>query len=213
MSDTPSTIWPWLGLAGLGIFHGINPAMGWLFAVALSLHRRNRGILFLSLIPIALGHAAAVAVVVAAALALGVILDHGVLNWIAAAMLIGWAVWHAARGHRQRVHVGMQTGLAGLGLWSFLMASAHGAGLMLIPLVSPICLAAAPAQDLTADSSFPVATAALGLHTAAMLGTIAAVSTLVRGWIGLGFLRRGWINLDRIWIAALVGSGILLLFA
>ena len=57
--------WPWLALAGLGAFHGLNPAMGWLFAVALGLHRQSRRIVWLSLLPIALGHAVSVAIVVA----------------------------------------------------------------------------------------------------------------------------------------------------
>ncbi len=157
--NTSGALWPWLALAGLGLFHGINPAMGWLFAVALGLNRRSQRIVLLSLVPIALGHAAAVAAVVAAVLALGLVVDHTVLMRLAAAVLIGWAAWHAVYGHRRRVRVGMQTGLIGLALWSFLMASAHGAGLMLIPVLAPLCLSSAPAQTLTAGS-VPVALAA-----------------------------------------------------
>jgi hypothetical protein len=205
-----SDLWPWLALAGLGLFHGINPAMGWLFAVALGLHRRSQRIVLLSLVPIALGHAVAVAAVLAAFLALGLLVDHAILMRLAAAVLIGWALWHALYGHRQRVRVGMQTGLTGLALWSFLMASAHGAGLMLIPVVAPLCISAAPGQELTRDS-IPIALAALGVHTAAMLATIAVIALLVYHVVGVAFLRRGWINLDFIWVAALVVSGLVLL--
>jgi hypothetical protein len=211
MSPAPAELWPWLALIGLGLFHGVNPAMGWLFSVALGLHRHSRKIVALSWIPIALGHAAAVAVVLFAVLALGLVLDHAELRRAAAAVLLGWAVWHAIRGHRQRLRVGMQTGLAGLAFWSFLMSSAHGAGLMLVPVALPLCLAGSPSARPTVSGSLPLALAAVGVHTAAMLATIAAVSLIVYDWAGLAFLRSGWINLDVIWIAALAVCGLLLL--
>ena len=129
---------------------------------------------------------------------------------MAAAVLIGWAAWHLVRGHRQRLVVGMQTGLAGLAVWSFVMASAHGAGLMLIPVLLPICTGAAPTQDLTANA-IPVTLAALGVHSAVMLATIAAVSIVVYKWLGVAFLRRGWINLDWVWVGALLICGVLVL--
>jgi hypothetical protein len=210
---TPPELWPWLALVGLGLFHGLNPAMGWLFAVALGLNRDSQKIVLLSLVPIALGHAAAVAGVLAAVLALGLIIDHTSLMRLGAVVLIGWALWHALYGHRRRVRVGLQTGLAGLALWSFLMASSHCAGLMLIPIVVPLCLSAAPAQELTATGSIPIALAALGVHTATMLATIAAIAVIVYNFVGVAFLRRGWVNLDLIWTAALVASGIVLLAA
>jgi hypothetical protein len=206
-----STEWPWLAAAGLGAFHGINPAMGWLFAVALGLHRHSRATVLVSLVPIALGHAAAVAIVLAAVVAFGVFLDPTLLARFAGAGLIAWAAWHAVYGHRRRVRIGMQTGLAGLGLWSLLVAGSHGAGLMLIPAFLPLCLAESPAEGLTAGGSLPIALAVLGIHTGAMLAVIAAISILVYEWTGLAFLRRGWINLDQIWSGALVVSGVLLL--
>jgi hypothetical protein len=211
MNILPSEFWPWLGLAGLGLFHGLNPAMGWLFAVALGLHRGSQRIVLLSLVPITVGHAAAVAAVLLAVLALGLVLDHTILLRLAALVLIGWALWHALYGHRRRVRVGMQTGLMGLVLWSFLMASAHGAGLMLIPALAPIC-GSAPAAT-AATFSTPLALAALAIHSAVMLATIAAVSLLVYNWTGVDFLRRSWINVDLIWVAVLATCGVALLFA
>jgi hypothetical protein len=213
MTSVPTESWPWLALVGLGLFHGINPAMGWLFAVALGLHRHSRRVVLLSLVPIALGHAIAVAAVIAAVLALGLVVDHRMLLRAAAVVLIGWALWHAIYGHRQRVRVGMQTGLVGLGIWSFLMASAHGAGLMLIPIVVPLCLSGAPAQELTAGGSIAIGLAALGVHTATMLATIGAISLAVYNWVGVAFLRRGWVNLDLVWTAALLVCGVVLLIA
>jgi hypothetical protein len=211
MSDTAAALGPWLALAGLGLFHGINPAMGWLFAVALGLNRHSQNVVLLSLIPIAIGHAAAVALVLAAVLALGLIFDWMILSRVTGLVLIGWAIWHALYGHRRRVRVGMQTGMAGLALWSFLMAGAHGAGLMLIPVVVPLCLAATPAQELTASGSVPIALAALAVHTGAMLATIAVISLIVYKWAGVAFLTRSWINLDLIWIVALGVCGAALL--
>ncbi|KFC67606.1 hypothetical protein FG93_03919 [Bosea sp. LC85] len=199
---------PWLMLAGLGAFHGLNPAMGWLFAVALGLHRESRRVMWLSLLPIALGHAASVAVVVAAVVALGTIIDHGALQRVAGFLLLGWAASHAFFGHRHRVRVGMQTGLAGLGIWSFLMATSHGAGLMLVPVIIPLCLAATPARELTAMGSLPVSLAAIALHMAAMLAVTAAIAAIVYEWLGLALLRRGWINLDTLWIIVLAATGL-----
>ncbi|HEU4988119.1 MAG TPA: hypothetical protein VFT89_13760 [Rhizobiaceae bacterium] len=202
---------PWLMLAGLGAFHGINPAMGWLFSVALGLHRKSRRIVWLSLIPIALGHAVSIAAVVLAVLAVGFVVDQRVLELIAGMLLIGWAAYHAFYGHRHRVRIGMQTGLVGLGIWSFLMATAHGAGLMLVPVILPLCLSSGPGVELTAAGSLPISLAAIGVHMAAMLGVTAAVAVSVYEWIGVGFLRRGWINLDYLWTAALVATGLILI--
>jgi hypothetical protein len=195
----------WLTIAGLGVFHGVNPAMGWLFAVALGLHRGSRATVLLSLVPIALGHALAVAIVLAAALALGRTMDPRLLTLVAAAILLGWAAWHAAFGHRQRVRVGMRTGLAGLALWSFLMAAAHGAGLMLVPVLLPICTAGSEALDAGAVAGIGIA--AVAVHSAALLTTTAAVAVVVYEWLGLAALRTAWINFDRIWVTALALSG------
>jgi hypothetical protein len=207
----PETLWLWLAIAGLGLFHGINPAMGWLFAVALGLNRRSERTVWLALLPIGLGHALAIAVILMLVLALGLIVEPGLLRPLSAALLFAWAGFHALYGRRHKMRFGMQVGLGGLFVWSFLMANAHGAGLMLIPAVIPLCLAASPAHALTLGGSLPVGLAALALHTAAMLATIGVVSIIVYKWIGVGFLRRGWINLDLLWTLALVLCGIILL--
>ncbi|WP_250518212.1 MULTISPECIES: hypothetical protein [unclassified Caballeronia] len=196
-----------LTAAGLGAFHGLNPAMGWLFAVALGLYARSRRVALVSLVPIALGHAASVALVLAGALTLGAAIGHDLLARGCGALLIGWGVWSAWRGHRGRPTVGMRTGLAGLALWSFMMSSAHGAGLMLVPALLPLCTGAMP------KTAFEASALALTVHTGAMLAVIAtiamfAMSLQERG--GLGFLRSGWINVDWIWSAALIACGIFL---
>jgi hypothetical protein len=203
---------PWLVLAGLGAFHGINPAMGWLFAVALGFNRDSRRVVWLSLIPIAVGHAISIAVVLAAVLVLGTVLDRRLLDLSAGIVLLGWAFYYALYGHRHRVRVGMRTGMGGLALWSFMMATGHGAGLMLVPVLIPLCLSASPAPDLVTAGSLSISLAAVAVHTGAMLAVTAAIAGLVYEWLGLGFLRRGWINLDLIWVAALAATGLLLIF-
>jgi hypothetical protein len=212
MGSSDAALWPWLAVLGLGAFHGLNPAMGWLFAVALGMHRRSRAVVLQSLAPIAIGHAASIAIVVLAVVAFGIFLDEAVVSRAAGVALVLAAGWHAVYGHRRRVRAGMQTGMIGLGVWSFLMATAHGAGLMLVPAVLPLCLTDMPGGELAAGS-FPIALAAVGAHTLAMLAVTGAIAVAVYEWIGLSFLRRGWINLDLLWTAALVVCGAFLLFA
>lgn len=204
-------LWPWVTVAGLGAFHGLNPAMGWLFAVALGLHRKSRAVVLASIIPIAIGHAASVAIAVFAVLTLGLFVDAKSVARLAGVVLILWAAWHGFRGHRGRPRVGMQTGMAGLALWSFLMATAHGAGLMLIPVLLPICMAASPGHELMSRGSVPIALAALAVHSIAMLVVIAAIAIAVYEWIGVAFLRTSWINLDLIWVLALAACGAVLI--
>lgn len=204
-------LWPWLALAALGAFHGINPAMGWLFAVALGLHRHSRAVVLEALAPIAIGHALAILAVALAVILLGIVIDPRAIRIAAGVLLIAWAAYHTLYGSRHRVRFGMQVGMVGLALWSFLMATAHGAGLMLIPMLIPLCLAGSPAQELTAAGAVPVALAAVGIHTAAMLASTGIIALVVYQWLGVAFLRRGWINLDLIWIIALVTTGLILL--
>jgi hypothetical protein len=205
-----SASWPWLLLVGLGAYHGLNPAMGWLFAVALGLHRGSRRVVLQSLIPIAVGHAAAIAVVAGAVLALGVVVDAGLLRAVGGGSLLLWALYHALYGTRHRVRVGMRVGFAGLVMWSFLMAGAHGAGLMVVPALVPLCLGEGMPVSLGLGSP-GVALLAVVVHTAAMLIVTAAIAIPVYEWLGLAFLRRYWFNLDRVWTGALVVAGCALL--
>jgi hypothetical protein len=200
--------WPWLLLVALGIYHGLNPAMGWLFAVALGLHRRSRAVVIGSLIPIALGHLLAIGAAAVLVLGLGLFMDARFIRVLAGGALILWALYHSLYGMRHRVRVGMQTGFLGLLVWSFLMGNAHGAGLMLTPALIPLCLSP---TTIAAGSALPLALAAVAVHMAAMLIVTAAIASAVYEWIGVGFLRRGWINLDLLWTAALGAAGAMLI--
>ena len=208
-----SEYWPWLALAGLGAFHGLNPAMGWLFAVALGLHRNSRVVIVQALPAIAFGHAVSIAIVAGAVLLAGIAIRAHVLLAGSGILLIGWAIYHQLYGHRHRVRIGMRTGLAGLALWSFLMATAHGAGLMILPALIPLCLADSPLGEIAADGSVGITLAAVGIHTAAMLAVTGAIAIVVREWLGLAVLRSAWINFDLIWTAGLALAGLVLLLS
>jgi hypothetical protein len=203
--------WPWLAVVGLGLYHGLNPAMGWLFAAALGFHHGRRSVVVQSLIPIAIGHLLSIAVVAAAILTLGAIVDRRLLLLVAGSGLVLWALYRLAYGSRHRGRVGMQAGFVGLLAWSFVIASAHGAGLMLVPALAPMCLSGSGASGAVAASSLITSLAAVGTHTAVVVSVSGIIAILVYDWIGVGFLRRGWINLDWLWTGALGVTGMIVL--
>ena len=165
--------WPWLALAGLGAFHGLNPAMGWLFAVALGLQRKSRAAVMWSMLPIAAGHALSIALVVIAVGLLRAYVDLKLLQIGSALLLIAFGLYRLLARHRARI--GMQVSGRDLTIWSFLMATAHGAGLMLLPVLleMPIGSTNSAHEHMTATSgvapAFANGLAAIAVHTAAML--------------------------------------------
>jgi hypothetical protein len=204
-----------LALAGLGLFHGINPAMGWLFAVALGLQRGSGAAVIQALLPIALGHAAAIAIAVAVVASARWAIDVTLLRFAAAACLIGFGVHHLVRGYRHQLRFGMQVGFLDLVLWSFLMATAHGAGLMVMPVLLEMPAAAASGHgahhavlSMFAGSIW-IGLLAVVVHTTAMLLAAGAIAWAVFAWVGLAVLRRAWINLDWLWGIALIAIGAL----
>lgn len=206
--------WVWLALAGLGAFHGLNPAMGWLFAVALGLQERRRSAVFKALPPIALGHALSVAIVIAAVAGARLELPLGAIRWGGGIVLMAFGAYRLWRGSRHPRWVGMRVGTRDLVLWSFLMSSAHGAGLMLVPVLLrlPGSAHAGHGSPLGASSAaLPLGAAgvALGVHTAALLVVMTVVAAVIYETAGVDLLRRGWINLDLIWSVALIGAGLL----
>jgi len=179
-----ASLWPWLAVAGVGALHGLNPATGWAFAAALGAGSRGRSRVLRALVPIAVGHAASVALVAAAVL-LAPSMDRIVLQWAAGAMLVAVVAHHLCRGRK--------AGHAGLALWSFMMSTAHGAGLMLVPALIPLCMSEAPtAREITASGSLALAFAAVAVHMVAMLAvTGAAAVGASRGFdVAAGLLRR-----------------------
>lgn len=207
---------PWLSLLLLGAAHGVNPAMGWLFAVGRGLQERDRRAVWRALGPLALGHALAIAAAVLMALALGHVVPAQWLRWAVAAALV--AVGIDGLRHHRHVSLGsMRVGPRELATWSFLMASAHGAGLMVLPFM--LGTASGHMAMSHHDHGMPVATAGFNLiapigltapliHTVGYFAITAALAVIVYEKVGLKILRRAWINVHVLWGVALVGSGI-----
>ena len=209
-----TALWPWVVLLVLGAFHGLNPGMGWLFAVALGLQERRRATVFRALVPIALGHALSITAVLVVVGGIQVVVPERVVHYVSAAVLGAFGLYRLLRARHPR-WVGMRVDFKDLVLWSFLMASAHGAGLMLVPI-----LLQWPAQDngharlITTLSPQVIANspallmAAVGVHTLSMLLVTAAVAGLVYEKLGLAILRQAWFNIDMVWALALIVSGL-----
>jgi hypothetical protein len=209
---------PWLALALLGAYHGLNPAMGWLFAVALGLQEGKRSAVLQALVPIALGHEASIALAVVLIRGVEVVAapDLLVLRLAGAVLLVLFGAYKFLRPRSHPRWVGMRVTPPELALWSFLMSSAHGAGLMLFPVLHGLH-ADAHAHDLPglalSAGSVVQDVAAVLVHTAAMLLTMAAVALLVYDRLGVNVLRRAWINLDLLWAVAFVAVGVTTLFS
>ena len=194
MNDAAAASWP--ALLALGAGHGINPAMGWLFAVALGLQRGSRRAVWGALGPLAIGHAVAIAAAILLAGAAGLVLSSTALRWGTAVLLVGLGAYRLVRA-RHITYGGMRANGRELAAWSFLMASAHGAGLMVLPLVLGHTVASMEHGGLLAAL----------VHSAGYLLATGLIAAIVYERIGLGFLRRGWINLDLVWAVALVVTG------
>jgi hypothetical protein len=205
-----SNLWPWLAIAGLGASHGLSPANGWMFAAACGVQARDAGQARRALLPIAIGHAASVGIV-AGAVAQGMWMDGPLFRRLAGVLLVGVACWRLLRGGDQRPAIGTEAGHAGIALWSFLMATAQGTGLMLVPVLVPLCLAGNPAREITASGSLVLAMAAVGVHTAAMLGATGLIATgICHGLASQPRLLTGALP-RRAWTTALFVTGVLLM--
>lgn len=170
-----STLWPWLAVAGLGALHGFNPATGWMFAAAWGVRAGDRRQALRALLPIAAGHVASIALV-AAMVAQGLSLPPAALQATAGVLLAALVLYRfAARKRKGRAAPATHAGLA---LWSFMMATAHGAGMMLVPALVPICMGEGAIRQITASGSLAPALAAVGVHTAAMLAAAGVSAAL-----------------------------------
>jgi hypothetical protein len=200
----------WWIMIGFGAYHGLNPGMGWLFALALGLQQRNERAIWVSLLPISLGHAASIAMVAVLVLAAGNLISITSLRWFTAILLMTFGAYKLFNYYRHPRWVGLRVGLRDLFLWSFLMAAAHGAGLMVAPTLLEIVSASnSPPTILTAGSGLGLAVA---LHTLSMLMVSAGVAIVVFRKLGLAVLRRSWINFDLIWAVALLVVGSIALY-
>ncbi len=211
----PPEVWPWFALVVLGAYHGLNPGMGWLFAVVLGLQERRRTAVLRALPPIALGHEASIGLVAALLALAQAVAAADLLRPVSAVVLIGFGIFKLARSQWHPRWVGMRVSGRDLVVWSFLMSSAHGAGLMLVPVLLglPVPPAAAdlPTIGLASQTIIQDAAAVL-VHTLAMLVVMGAVALLVYEKLGVDVLRRAWLNVDLLWAAAVLGAGVVTLF-
>jgi hypothetical protein len=209
----------WTAMIGLGAYHGINPGMGWLFAVALGMQAGRAAAMWRALPPLALGHVLAVGVVVALVAGARVVVPLDLLKVIVAVTLVTLGIYRLWR-HRHPRFGGMQVGFRDLTIWSFLMASAHGAGLMVVPFVmgsASTVSAVAPTQTHHGGVAFATTAwtdgAAVGLHTLSYLLVSTLIAWIVYKKLGVAFLRVAWFNLDWVWAGALVVTGVLVILS
>ncbi len=194
----------------LGAFHGLNPAMGWLFAVALGMQERKRAEVLRAFLPIAAGHFLAVAAALVLFFLLRIVLGGDNVRYAAAFGLIAFGVYHLFRA-RHSSRGGMRMGAAGLALWSFLAAFAHGAGFMLAPFL-PAAFAPANAHSEHFAQAINAAEGwapALFAHTLGFFIVMVAIAIIVYEKLGVALLRKAWININAIWAISLITAGIL----
>jgi hypothetical protein len=202
----------WLTLAGLGAYHGVNPAMGWLFAVSRGMQERSRRAVLRSLVPIAVGHELSIALVAALVAGLSVVADSSVLRVGAAAVLLGFGVFRFVKPRAHFRWTSMRVTDRELTLWSFLMSTAHGAGLMVAPVLiglqGSVDGAHARAHDQAdlglVGGSLGTGAVGIALHVLAMLTVMGIVAVVVYDRLGLRVLRQAWLNTDHLWAAAFV---------
>jgi hypothetical protein len=209
---------PLVTVALLGAYHGLNPAMGWLFAVGLGMQERNRRAVLRALPPIAAGHELAIALVALLVVGLGALADPRPLRVAGGGMLVAFGLFRFARPRAHPRWTTMRVTRKELTWWSFLMSSAHGAGLM----VAPVLLGAGAAEAAHAHAhaghghaatmGMLDAALAVTVHVGAMLAVMTAIALLVYDKLGLTFLRRAWLNSDQFWAGAFVVAGLVTLF-
>jgi hypothetical protein len=210
--------WPLIVVALLGAYHGLNPAMGWLFAVGLGLQEGDRRAVRGALLPIAIGHEASIAIVAALVLGLGVVTDQSILHMVAGGALIGFGLFRFLRPRAHPRWTRMRVNRGELTWWSFLMSSAHGAGLMVAPVLIGAGAGAAAESNTTlghvdvAGLSVITTVLAVTVHVGAMLLVMGSVSLLVYDRFGTQLLRKAWLNLDWVWAGAFVLAGVVTFF-
>jgi hypothetical protein len=202
----------WLTLAGLGAYHGVNPAMGWLFAVSRGMQERSRRAVLRSLVPIAIGHELSITLVAALVVGLEVVTDSSTLRIVAAATLFAFGIFRFIKPRAHFRWTSMRVTDRELTLWSFLMSTAHGAGIMVAPVLiglqGAVDRSGARAHDQAdlglLNASLGVGAVGIALHVLAMLAVMGIVAVVVYERLGLKVLRTAWVNTDQLWAGAFV---------
>ena len=214
--------WPWLTLALLGAYHGINPAMGWLFAVSQGMQEGERRAVLRSLVPIAIGHEASIALVAGVVIFAEETVDPSSLHIAAAAVLFAFGIFRFVKPRAHWRWTTMRVSGRELTLWSFLMSTAHGAGVMVAPVLLGFGSASAAASSLNTHdkqdaglataASLPADALGIFLHVGAMLVVMGFVAVLVYEKLGVEILRKTWVNTDRVWASAFILAAAATLF-
>ncbi|WP_371055288.1 hypothetical protein [Rhodosalinus sp. K401] len=207
--DTATALW-WAVVAS-GVYHGVNPGMGWPLAVSAALMERSHGSLYRALTALAAGHLVAMAAILFPFTALLFLAEwQREIQIGAACLLIGLGIYLLVNRRHPRFLARVPP--SRLALWSFLSAMAHGAGLMLVPIYLGICRTVetdaghAAASDLMAGNA-GLAVLVAAAHTMAMTLSGGLLAVGVHRWLGLRFLSRSWFNLDMVWASSLLMVG------
>jgi hypothetical protein len=206
----PATLW--LAVVASGLYHGVNPGMGWPLAVSAGLMQRSSGALARALWPLTIGHLLALLVVILPFSVLVVLVRWPREIQVGASVLvIGFGIFQLFRHHPRAL---ARIRPMQLGLWSFAVAIAHGAGLMLVPIYLGLCRASGPDSGHEAigaliNASFGMAVLVSGLHSVAMIVAGGLLAWLVFRYLGLKFVSRSWFNLNWVWGLSLIFVGAL----
>ena len=213
----------WLTIIAIGLYHGLNPAMGWPLAVANGMAARRGSAVFATVLPLGGGHFAAMAVVLVPFAWLSWYVEWGrAIRIGAGALVVLFGIFKLIERRHPRALARIRP--TRLAWWSFLMATAHGAGLMLLPFMLGLCVTAPAVADGTgaaerlelahatlmnylARSNVAVAVSVAAVHTLAMMLAGLGMAWVVYRYLGLRFLRRAWLNLDAVWGASLIIAG------
>ena len=211
-TDMTSLAALWWAVIFSGVYHGINPGMGWPLAISSALMQEKNSAFPKALVMLAAGHFLAMVVILLPFSAMLVLVSWEVEIRIAAGMLVIFVGMYLMINPRHpkflvRVHPNR------LALWSFLAAMAHGAGLMLLPIYLGICNIGAEetghqAINALIGNNFFTSFTVAAVHTISMTMAGGLIATIIYLWFGLKFLSKTWFNLDRIWACSLILVGI-----
>ena len=203
----------WLAVVASGLYHGVNPGMGWPLAVSAGLMERSSRALVAALWPLSVGHVLAMFLVLLPFGLLVTLVEWQRLIQVSASLLvIGFGIFRLVNRRHPRALARIRP--TQLGLWSFAVAIAHGAGLMLVPIYLGLCRASDPNKGH--DAAGALINANLGMailvsvvHTLAMIAAGGFSAWLVYRYLGLKFVSRSWFNLDATWAVSLILIGAL----
>ena len=210
-----TTAWLWFAVVASGIYHGLNPGMGWPLAVSAGLMERSSRALFAALGPLAAGHLLAMLLVLLPFVLLIVLAEWQREIQVSAGLLvIGFGVFRLVNQRHPRFIARIRR--TQLALWSFAVAIAHGAGLMLVPIYLGLCGSADLDAGHTAagtliNANLGMAVLVSTVHAAAMITVGGCAAWLVYRYLGLKFVSRSWFNLETLWAISLVLVGVIAL--